>query len=174
MVPRRLTAGCGRAVYRVRQFARAVGARPHPAALAVLDTLLSEGERALFFAQSSRDQHHGLETLRLLKLQGEPSRELSRAALLHDAGKGYIRLHERVIYVLLAAVAPRLLERFCAANGSRLPGALARIRTHPTAGAARLAVLGASQRELDLIRRHHQQPGDDRELAALIAADDQA
>jgi putative nucleotidyltransferase with HDIG domain len=163
-----------RALYRVGQFWRAVGRRPPPAAAAVLERYLTAAERHLFWSNAPRDQHHHLETLRLLCRAGAPSRELARAALLHDVGKGYIRLHERVLYVLLAAAAPRLLDRLTRRHGRGLLSALYRTRHHARLGAARLRVLGASPREVELVARHHDPPGNDLELRALVDADERA
>ena len=162
------------ALYRVCQFLRAVGARPSAADRALLAGFLSREERRLFERTSPRDQFHHVETLRLLSRKGPPSRELARAALLHDVGKGYIRLHERVLYVLLHAASPALLDRLAPRNGPGPLGALYRTRHHAAVGAELLRRLGADPRLVELVARHHDPPGDDVELAALIAADDEA
>lgn len=161
-------------IYRVRQFRRALGARPHAADLSVLDRYLTPAERRLFEATAPRDQHHHLETLRLLARHGEPSPALARAALLHDTGKGFIHLHERVLYVLLAAAAPWLLDRLSRRERAGVRGALYRTRHHAHLGAETLRRLGVGAREIDLVARHHDDPGADAELRALIAADDEA
>ena len=161
-------------LYRARQFARAVGARPSAADLAVLADYLSAEEQRLFYATSPRDQLHHIRTLRLLSEQGRPSRALARAALLHDVGKGRVRLYERVLYVLLNAAAPGLLARLTREDGIGPLGALYRTRHHAARGAGLLRSLGAGERELQLIACHHHPPGEDRELNALIAADDDA
>lgn len=161
-------------LYRVRQFRRAARARPAAEGRAVLAAYLAPAEQALFEALSPRDQHHHLETLRLLAAAGPPSRELARAALLHDVGKGYIRLYERVLYVLLAAAAPSILDRLTRCQGRGPLGALYRTRHHARTGAEALLRLGATAREAELVARHHQPPGNDAELRLLIEADERA
>ena len=163
-----------RAGYRVRQFGRALGARPSPGDLALLDRWLTQAERRLFFATAPRDQHHHLETLHLLRRRGDPSPALARAALLHDIGKGRIRLHERVLYVLLVAAAPRLLRRLTLRPGPGPLAALYRTRHHACVGAELLQRLGAEPRVVALVARHHDSPGDDGELWALVEADAEA
>ncbi len=164
----------GRVAYRVRQFRRAVGARPRPGDAALLAAYLSPEEQRLFHATSPRDQRHHIDTFRLLCRRGPVPRHLARAALLHDIGKGHVRLHERVLYVLLAAAAPRLLEAVARRRGPGPFGALHRIHHHPRRAVDLLRPLGASERELELILRHHEPPGADAELNALIAADHDA
>lgn len=162
--------------YRVAQFIRAIGARPTAADLALVDSLLSPAERRLFDATAPRDQAHQVKTLRLLveELGRPPSRELARAALLHDCGKGYIRLHERVVYVLLASAMPSLLVRLARRPIGGMRGALYRIRHHSMVGAEAWWALGASRRECELVARHHDLPDGDAERAALMRADDRA
>jgi len=140
----------------------------------ILDGYLTPAQRRLFDSLSTRDQHHHLETLRLLAHGGSPSRVLARAALLHDIGKGHIRLYERVAYVLLTAGVPWLLERTTRNEGWGPCGALYRIRHHAATGARWLQQLGADPREVELVAHHHLPPNDDAELRLLIAADDEA
>src|SRR5579872_3200975 len=97
-----LEAGAGGPRYRLLQFRRSIGARPNAAALVALRAQLTPSQQTLFFAMSPRDQWHGIETLRLLPPAFRDDADLALAALLHDCGKGYIHLHERVLYVLLA------------------------------------------------------------------------
>ena len=163
-----------RLAYRVKQFRRAVRAHPSRAELAAIEHYLSPPEQRLFFQTSPRDQHHQLHTLRLLVCDGPVPSHLARAALLHDVGKGYVHLHERVVYVLLTRFAPGALGWLVQRKRGRLPRALGRIHRHAECGAATLRQLGATPRELELIARHHLPPGDDDELRALISADDRA
>jgi putative nucleotidyltransferase with HDIG domain len=163
-----------RALYRIRQFRRTVRARPRPKDLWLLGEYLSPSERRLFFGTSPRDQHHHIETLRLLHERGEVPRHLARAALLHDVGKGYVHLHERVAYVLLARFAPRVLERVVQRGPGGPLGGLSRIHRHAQLGADALRALGAEERVIELVARHHLPPGEDTELRALIDADDRA
>lgn len=169
-----MTRAIRRTVYRVGQFHRAVAARPSRAQLAVIHHYLSPEERRLFFQTSPRDQHHHLETLRLLESDGAVPHHLARAALLHDVGKGYVHLHERVMYVLLTRLAPGMLVWLIGRARRGPVGALGRIHDHAECGAAVLQKLGATAREVELVARHHQPLGDDTELRALIDADDRA
>ena len=133
---------------------------------------LTSAQQSLFLAMSPRDQWHGVETLRLLPAALRDDRELGLAALLHDCGKGYIRLYERVLYVLLARL-PWLLVRLAAPRtGPR--GALLRLSRHTERGAALAAAAGSSPRTVALIRAHHYPDPNDPAAIALLAADDRA
>ncbi len=142
--------------------------------MALARSYLSPDEFALFCATAPRDQWHHIRTLELLPPRYRTDREVARAALLHDAGKGYIHLHERVIYVLFAAVAPRLLQWCTRREGRGTLGALYRIRHHGCIAVALLQPLGTSARELTLIARHHDPDKADPALVALVDADDRA
>lgn len=159
--------------YRLAQFRRALGARPSPAQIAEARALLTPAQWRLYTGMSSRDQWHSSETLRLLAARGRDDRDLSLAALLHDAAKGYIRLPERVLYVLLART-PWLLRRLASPRGPRWRTALHRSATHADAGANCALAAGCGARVAHLIRRHHTAQPTDAALAALIAADERA
>src|SRR5438270_730680 len=140
--------------YRIRQFGRAVGARPRPDQLSAVRTRLTEPQWRLFRSMAPRDQWHAIETLRLLSGRGEPGTDLGLAALLHDAGKGYIRLYDRVLYVLLARL-PSLLRCLAAEDGAHWRAALFRSAGHANSGARLAQEAGASERAVWLIRQHH-------------------
>lgn len=159
--------------YRVAQLRRAVGARPDAAALAAARSLLTPAQLALFMAMSPRDQWHSAESLRLLPPALRADADLAVAALLHDAGKGYVRLHERVLYVLLA-LAPPLLQRAAAPRGPRWRRALHRSLHHAETGARLARAAGASERAATLIRDHHAPNPTDPAAVALLAADERA
>lgn len=158
--------------YRLAQFRRALGARPDAAGLAEVRARLSPAQQALFLRMSPRDQWHSIATLRLLPPAMRADADLAVAALLHDAGKGYIRLHERVLFVLLARTSP-LLMRF-AAPRTGLRGALLRIGRHAERGAVLAAAAGATPRAVRLIRSHHHPDPRDPAALALLDADDRA
>jgi hypothetical protein len=161
------------AIYRLRQFRRALGAKPTRAQLDAVQVQLTTPQWRLFCAMSPRDQWHAIQTLRLLRARGAVHADLALAALLHDAGKGYIRLHERVLYVLLTR-RPRLLQRLATAQGAGWRTALFRSARHAEAGARLAQEAGASDRVVELIRGHHRAVANDAELAALIDADARA
>jgi putative nucleotidyltransferase with HDIG domain len=163
-------AGAG---YRIAQFRRAVGARSTTEQLAQVRSRLTEPQWRLFRAMAPRDQWHAVETLRLLGECGAADPDLALAALLHDAGKGYIRLHERVLFVLLARW-PWLLRRLAAPHGARWRTALFRSAIHAETGARLAREAGASERAVSLIRNHHAARSNDAGLLALIEADARA
>ncbi len=162
-----------RALYRLAQFRRAIGARPDPAGLAEARCLLSDLQWRAFCRMSARDQWHGIETLWLLRHAGWNDAELELAALLHDTGKGYIRLHERVLYVLLAPF-PKLLGLCASSDGKSVRGALYRLHYHAGRSAELALRSGAGERVARLIRLHHQLDPADSAAAALANADDRA
>jgi hypothetical protein len=158
--------------YRIGQFRRALGAQPTDADLALMQALLSPAQQALFCGMSPRDQWHSVQTLRLLPPVWQADRDVAVAALLHDAGKGHVRLHERVLFVVLSA-SPRLL-RWLARSDAGWRGALKRTLRHGEAGARLALMSGASQRTAALIRMHHHPNPDDSAALALLDADDRA
>jgi HD domain len=158
--------------YRAGQFRRAIGARPAPADLAEVRRRLTAGQWDLFGGMSQRDQWHSIETLRLLGASwADPDLEL--AALLHDSGKGYVRLHERVLYVLLSA-APPLLSRLASPHRGRLRATLHRSLHHAETGAELVLQTGAGERTAHLIRTHHHPDLADPIALALLHADARA
>jgi len=159
--------------YRIPQFRRALGARPSAAQLSEAQALLNPAQWRLYAALSSRDQWHSSETLRLLGARAQADHDLARAALLHDVGKGQIRLPDRVLFVLLSRM-PWLLRRLARPCGPRWRTALHRSATHAAVGAERALAAGCGARVADLIRRHHAARPTDAALAALIAADESA
>ncbi len=167
----------GRVRYRIGQFRRALGARPAPSQLAGVRVRLNAAQWRLFCGMAPRDRWHAVETLRLLDERGAADPDLALAALLHDAGKGYIRLHERVLFVLIARW-PWLLRRLAVRHGARWRTALYRSARHAATGARLAREAGASERAAALIRYHHRlrdarQTGDP-DLLALIDADERA
>ncbi len=159
--------------YRAGQFWRALGARPSESALGRVREQLTADQWTLFVAMAPRDQWHAIETVRLLHEAGHDDPELDLAALLHDAGKGYIRLHERVVYVLLCS-SPRLLRRLAQPDGRGWRGALHRSLCHAEAGARLAPAAGASQRVAQLIACHHHPDAADAQAVALLDADERA
>lgn len=134
--------------------------------------LLRPAELQLFETLQGRERRHALDMLAWLRAHTTPSEELLVATLLHNTGKGPLYVHERILHVLLLQFAPRLHARLAGHGRGRLARALAAQRDHPARGAARLAALGCPPRVCELVRRHHDaSPGDDRELAWLMAAD---
>lgn len=163
----------GGPLYRIAQLRRAISVRPGPPALTRARSYLTNEQWRLFAAMSPRDQWHGIETLRLLHVAGWEDEDLAVAALLHDAGKGYIRLHERVLYVLLARP-PWLLRRLASARGYAWRAALHRSLHHAEDGARLALRAGASARAAQLIATHHRPLLGDAPALALADADDRA
>ena len=161
-----------RSLYRVRQFARAVGARPSAADLALVRSRLTRQQQALFLTLSPRDQWHSVQTLRLLPAMLQADADVATAALLHDAGKGWIRLHERVLFVLLSA-RPSLLHAVVR-PGAGWRAALYRSLHHAETGAHLALAAGVSPRAAALIRAHHQPDPADPVARALFDADERA
>lgn len=157
-----------RALHRSRQLFGALRPRVDAERRAQAFALLRDGERRLFASMTPRDQQHCLDVYARLRAKSGDDRELLVAALLHDAGKGRVALWHRVAYVLLAARAPRLLDRAAApGEGDGWRQALYRCRHHETLGAALARAAGATERVAALIA------GDDVPgQAALSAADD--
>jgi hypothetical protein len=164
-----------RALYRGRQFFGALRPRVDADLREEAFRLLREPERRLFATMTRRDQQHCLDVYRRLRQQGHDDPDLLAAALLHDIGKGRIALWQRVVYVLLEAWAPGLLDRLAQPEGAGWPasGGLYRCRHHSELGAKLAREAGSSDQVAALIR------GQDfgalgKRLMALQAADDAA
>lgn len=158
-------------MYRVRQVL--LGLRPALRAgeVATVRALLSESERALFMTMDARDRRHSMDMLLWLRARTHPSPALEVAALLHDVGKGRLRLAERVAFVLLGLPGEALRDRLAVEDGG-FRGALWRLRHHAHLGADRLA--GVSAERVRWLVAHHTDtvPPEDEELRRLMAADD--
>jgi hypothetical protein len=133
---------------------------------------LTPREQELFGSMEVSDQRHALDVFHALKAKGQADASLLAAALLHDVGKGRISVWQRVVFVLLNAVAPRLLCRLASGDGRGWRGALARSLDHAERGAALAEEAGATPETARLIRLHRAPPGDDAALAMLQAADE--
>lgn len=146
-----------------------------PAEVRAIRELLSPAELLLFAAMEPRDRRHSVNVLRYIEARAEgeaPSKELRAAALLHDAGKGPLLALERVAYVLLEAVSPRLVEAIGRPEGPRWRQGLWRLRHHAGLGANLLMASGSSPRVVSLVARHLEgDPASDEELRLLREAD---
>ena len=161
-----------RATYRARQFFGALGARLDSTDREVVASSLSEEQRRLFYAMTMRDRRHCLDVYHALRRQGCGDDELLLAALLHDVGKGPVRLWHRVAYVLLKAASSRLADRVARADGQSWRGAMASLRHHAVEGAALVEEAGAPAAVVDLVRRHEASEPADARLALLRSADE--
>ncbi len=154
--------------YRLRQFLASL--RPHisPHERRQAYVYLSPAQVTLFEGMTLRDQRHCLDVFQALRRRGCADSELLTAALLHDVGKGRLRLWHRVAYVLLSAASPGLLEGWAAQETAGWRGVLGRLRRHAEEGAALAAAVGTPPSVVRLIRGD---PTDPRS-ALLQAADD--
>jgi hypothetical protein len=163
-----------RPAYRTRQFFSAFRARINPSERDEAASVLGPDLLTLFASMSPRDQRHCFDVYKVLRGYGCQDKNILVAALLHDAGKGRmagarVRLWHRVAYVLLAARAPKLLDRI--ANGGG-PSGLASLHRHSERGAILADALGAPTPVVDLIRRHEHPDSADEHLRLLRMADD--
>lgn len=162
-----------RATYRSRQFFGAL--RPRLAEddhLLVAERLPGDLQR-LFYSMTARDQRHALDVARVLMAQGQRDRALVQAALLHDVGKGRVRLWQRVTFVILQEVSPGLLPPIAPPGSGGWRAAFDRLLRHGELGAQRLEDAGAPCETVRLVRYHEDTKLADEPLARLRAADDQ-
>jgi len=163
-----------RALYRSRQFFRSVGASIGAEERAEVARRLNAEQQRLFYAMTARDQRHCLDVFHTLQRAGHDDPELLLAALLHDAGKGPVRLWHRVAYVLIRALSPRLLRRLASDSGSGWRRALASFSDHSRRGAALVETTGASPAVVSLVRLHCGDEAVDDPRAALLRDADES
>lgn len=161
-----------RARHRAHQFFEAL--RPHvdDADRREAYAVLNDGQRRLFETMMLRDQQHGMAVFHRIRAVYAGDTALQAAALLHDCGKGRVRLWERVAYVLLDAVAPSMLPRIASEHGAGWRRAFWRLYHHPEIGADLVAATGAEADIVRMIREQDAGPHGDARLAALQAADE--
>jgi hypothetical protein len=180
-VPPRPRSPFARAIYRAGQFFRGFVTDVAPDDAHAVAVLLSPEELQLFLSQRPRDRRHSVLTMRDLEriaiAEGStPSEDLLTAALLHDIGKGTVRVEYRVLFVLLEAVSPKLLDHFAQEHASHWRRVLWQLRHHAALSAALLTDAGSAPRVVALTAAHHLplSPDADPELVWLISADESA
>jgi hypothetical protein len=158
--------------HRLRQFAGAL--RPQLSTRARFDAYawLDEPQRRIFESMMLRDQQHGFDVYRRVRASAAgDDASLFAAALLHDCGKGDVRLWERVAHVVLGALAPALRTRVAAEHGAAWRQAFWRLLHHPEIGANMVAAAGGDPDVVRMIRQQ-EAPRADARLALLQAADE--
>lgn len=140
--------------YRAGQFVRGFRTTLSPEEIAAARRLLGARELQLFAGLHPRDRRHSMNVMRWLEASTRPSRELLVAALLHDVGKGQLRVLDRVAYVTLNAISPQFLDGIAREHGPRWRQGLWRLRHHARLGAERLIEAGSSPRVVELVAAH--------------------
>ena len=161
-----------RAAYRIRQFLASLGAGLSPQERQIVGARLSEQQQRLFYSMAVRDQRHCLDVFHAVEEGGCQDEEVLLAALLHDVGKGPVRLWHRVAYVLLRALWPRLLARVAQPEGRGWRRAMASLDDHAARSATLAEAAGAPATVVELIRHHQSADASDGRLALLREADD--
>jgi hypothetical protein len=167
--------------HRVRQFITALRPRVDLHDRAEAYAYLNDAQRHIFETMMLRDQQHGIDVFRRVRAKSGDDRDLLAAALLHDCGKGHVRLWQRVAHVLLGTVTPGLRSRLAIQRGASWRQALWRLQHHPALGAAMVATTTATDGqtngahpEADVVRliREQEASSPDERLAILQGADE--
>jgi hypothetical protein len=160
-----------RAWHRIRQFLGAIRPRVSEQQRREAYAHLNQAQRRLFESMTIGDQQHGLAVYRRVRAASpEEDPNLFVAALLHDCGKGHVRLWHRVANVILGRL-PGARDRLAMEGDAGWRGALWRLLHHPRLGAELVTTTGADP---DVVRMIEEQeaPAPDARLSLLKAADD--
>lgn len=142
------------ALYRVRQFVAALGARVGAEERALVASVLSPAEQALFNAMPRYDQRHCLDVYHTLVRAGHNDPLLLRAAIFHDCGK--LDDHGRpmpLAWYVLATLLKRSPTLYLAA--ARLLPPVGIYAAHAWRGAQMAAVAGSPPEVVATIRHYH-------------------
>lgn len=161
--------------YRAHQFLAGFDTALDPGDAREVRSLLTNNELRLFLHMERRDRRHSLVVLRAIEeatAPEVPSDDLRVAALLHDVGKGDLFVIERIAFVILEGLSPRLVGWLGSATGPRWRRGLWQLRHHAALGADRLTVASSRPRVVALVARHTQvDAGGDADLERLMRAD---
>ncbi len=160
---------------RAKQFFRAACAKISAEDEIYISRHLSDEERKLFFAMSTVDQAHCLNTAHTIeKIAGEGTDKnfLIRCALLHDVGrvKGDMSIAGKIFCVLVHTFSPKLADKL-EIRGNR---EIYVYRHHAELGAEKLQKIGLLK-ESEIVAAHHspEKIDDPPELKLLRSADEQ-
>ena len=155
--------------YRTQQFFGGLFAQVTAGELQEADAVLTPQARRWFHTLPRDLQWHGIQVMHDLQRAGVDRTEVLAAALLHDAGKaaGPGGPVYRAISVLALRLAPAWSMRrsqidWRAARG--LDRVLAIAYQHPQIAAERAAQCGCDPVTIDLIRRHQDRSGAEKDL----------
>jgi hypothetical protein len=161
--------------YRFNQFLSLVLGSFHSVDIDYVKTkLLSADLLELFMRMPRLEQNHAVAVCKTLEQRGVHSPDLLSAALLHDVGKVeyFPRIWERVLTVLIGHITPKLASKLAQGMPKGLRRGFVIHNCHAEWGADLARSAGASARTVYLINKHHSNPGEDIELAALQVVDD--
>ncbi len=147
--------------YRSQQFFGGFSVRIQPEEHSLVSSYLTPEGQSLFYTMTRRDQRHSLDILVDLRGSGFNDTALLTAALLHDVGKGNVRMWHRALYVLLQATSPKLTARLAHSEGDGWRSALARLLDHAERSATLATAVGASEEAVEMIRRHHERESEE-------------
>ena len=171
-----------RLTYRSRQFWNALLSPGKRVPNEALLPHLNSAQFILFRRMQPAEQVHAYQIFKRLQTSGQVTPELLTAALLHDVGKILVPLSifDRAVIVLGKRLFRSAALRWAAGtpHGWRLPFVVA--AHHAGWGADLASQAGAPALTVELIRRHHDRPGQNPDLdtehllAALQAADNES
>ena len=145
-------------LYRVRQFWKALTAKPTRQGMAEAKQVLPGALYTLFTRLQPSEKAHAIEVFRRVRAESS-DHELLVAALMHDIGKIVqpLQLWERVLIVLVQKFQPRTAPPAAGTARKKPTGwtrALVVAEKHPGWGAQLVHKAGASPTVVRLVRRH--------------------